>query len=98
MKLLVVIAALIICVILCDRYEERLPTPIKQLYALWKQFSHILGIVMSFLILSLLWFVGFGMYAIILNIIRLPTLFARAPDTYWIDAEKTTVESMQYQC
>ncbi|MDA0375825.1 MAG: hypothetical protein O3A80_00750 [bacterium] len=97
MKFLVIIVVLIAGVLVCDKYEEKLFPPISWIYALWKKFSHVLGIVMSFLILTALWIVGFGTYAIVIRIITLPKRFAPKPDTYWINVEPTTVESMKRQ-
>ena len=97
MKLFLILAVLIIAVLLCDRYESKLPPPISWLYALWKKFSHVLGIVMSFLILTVLWIVGFGTYAIIIKIVTFPKRFASKPQTYWIDVAPSTAESMKHQ-
>lgn len=97
MKLLAILAGLVLFVLLCDKYEERLPQPIRMLYNLWKKFAHILGIMMSFLILTILWIVGFGIYAIILKVITFPKRFQPEPNSYWIDSELTTIESMKRQ-
>mgnify|MGYP003989956991 FL=1 len=97
MKLLIILALLVVTVLLCDKYEERLPPPISWIYALWKKFSHVLGTVMSFLILTVLWIVGFGIYAIVIKIITFPKRFKTKPNTYWIDVEPTTVESINHQ-
>ncbi len=97
MKLFVIFVILVVFVILCDKNEDRLPTPIKQIYSLWKKFSHVLGIVMSFIILTVLWIVGFGIYAIILKIITFPKRFQKDPNTYWIDAEVSDIDSMKHQ-
>jgi hypothetical protein len=97
MKLFVVLIALVLFVLACDKYEDKLFPPISWIYSLWKKFSHVLGIVMSFLILTILWVVGFGIYAIILKIITFPKRFSAAPDTHWIDAEPTKTDSMKHQ-
>lgn len=97
MKILIIIIALVLVVIFCDKYEDRLPPPISWIYAAWKKFSHVLGIVMSFLILTVLWIVGFGIYAIVLRIITFPKRFKADPNSYWIDCEPTTVDSMKHQ-
>ena len=49
----------------------QLPPPLSWLYKTWMAFSHFLGMIMSRVILTLLWIVGFGSYAVILTIIRL---------------------------
>ena len=59
-------------------------------------FSHILGMIMSTIILTILWIVGFGIYAVILKIVTLPARFRRSPDSYWIDAKPASVEEMRY--
>jgi hypothetical protein len=62
-----------------------LPPPLSWLWNGWMAFSKILGRVMSAIILTILWFVGFGMYAMILKI---GSLFKQKEtlSTYWIDA------------
>jgi len=97
MQLFVTLVLLVLFVLLCDKYEDKLFPPISWIYALWKKFSHVLGIIMSFIILTILWIVGFGLYAIILKIITLPKRFAKKPDSYWIDVQPTTVESLKHQ-
>ncbi len=73
----------------------KIPAPLQKLYALWMRFSHILGRIMSTILLTILWIVVFGLYAIVLKIIR---LFSKGsnPDTYWIDVSHETTD-MQYQ-
>lgn len=51
---------------------------------------------MSTIILTILWIVGFGIYAIILKIISIPTLFRKKPETYWINVKPETAETMKY--
>jgi len=97
MKLFVILGLLVITVLLCDKFENKLTPPISWIYAAWKKFSHVLGIVMSFLILTVLWIVGFGIYAIVLRIITFPKRFKADPNSYWIDCEPTTVDSMKHQ-
>ena len=60
-------------------------------------FSHYLGIVMSTIILTILWLVVFGAYAIIMKLWRLPKLFAKAPESFWVDTPKDFENSMRYQ-
>jgi hypothetical protein len=97
MELFLSLAILVVAVLVCDKYEDKLFPPISWIYALWKKFSHVLGIVMSFVILTILWIVGFGIYAIIMRVITLPKRFKPDPDSYWIDCEPTTIESMKHQ-
>lgn len=97
MKLVITLALLVVTVIACDKFEDRLPPPISWMYAGWKKFSHVLGIVMSFLILTILWIVGFGIYALVMKIITVPKRFAKEPATYWVESEPVTLESMHRQ-
>jgi hypothetical protein len=97
MKLLAILAIMVVAVLVCDKYEDKLFPPINWIYALWKKFSHVLGLVMSFLILTILWIVGFGIYSIVLRIITLPKRFSPDPNSYWIDCEPSTAESMKHQ-
>lgn len=73
----------------------KVPKPIKVLYALWMKFSHYLGLVMSTIILTILWIVGFGLYAIVW---RIACLFAKKKgnETYWIPAEQNPIEHMRH--
>lgn len=71
------------------------PAPLKTFYAAWMRFSHILGRIMSTILLTILWVIVFGLYAIVLKIMK---LFSKKPssDTYWIDVSKDSTD-MQYQ-
>lgn len=97
MKFLAFLALFAFLVILCEKYEDKLFPPLSWIFSLWKKFSHILGIIMSFLILSILWIVGFGLYGIILKIITLPNKFKPEHESYWLDATPTTKENMIHQ-
>lgn len=59
-------------------------------------FSHALGMVMSTIILTILWIMGFGIYAIVLRIISFPAYFRRHPNSYWIAAKPASAEEMRY--
>lgn len=60
----------------------KLPPPFSWLYAGWMTFSYILGIVMSTIILTILWIVGFGLYAVVLKMVRF--MRKESPkETYW---------------
>ncbi|MBI1934245.1 hypothetical protein HYS30_01130 [Candidatus Peregrinibacteria bacterium] len=59
-----------------------LPPPLSWLCAGWMTFSHVLGMIMSKIILTLLWIVGFGLYGIVLKIVKLVKREA-PPETYW---------------
>ncbi|TSC59480.1 MAG: hypothetical protein Greene041662_456 [Candidatus Peregrinibacteria bacterium Greene0416_62] len=72
-----------------------LPAPLKKIYDAWMSFSHILGRIMSTILLTILWIIVFGLYAIVLKIVK---LFSKTPskDTYWIDVSNESTD-MQYQ-
>ncbi|HLD08332.1 MAG TPA: hypothetical protein VJB60_04690 [Candidatus Peribacterales bacterium] len=72
------------------------PLPLRFLWKGWMGFSHILGMVMSTIILTALWIVGFGIYAIILKIILLPSRFWKEPDSFWIMVKQDPIENMRY--
>jgi hypothetical protein len=74
----------------------KLPAPLRWLKKGWMAFSHVLGLVMSKIILTILWIVGFGMYAIVLKILHLVS-FRKKPETYWVDTPKDFENSMKYQ-
>ncbi len=73
-----------------------IPFPLNELWQAWLAFGRAVGRVMSAMILTVLWLVGFGIYAIILKIAR---LFGKheKQETYWIEMKKTGQESMKYQ-
>ncbi|OGJ59882.1 hypothetical protein A2881_01975 [Candidatus Peribacteria bacterium RIFCSPHIGHO2_01_FULL_55_13] len=73
----------------------KLPKPLQQLYDLWMRFSHVLGRIMSTILLTIIWIVVFSIYAIILKMIY---LFSGKPptDTYWVDVSKDSTD-MRYQ-
>ena len=58
-------------------------------------FAETLGRIMSWIILTILWIVGFGIYGIIMKVVM---LFKRKQvDTYWVDPPKDFENSMKYQ-
>jgi hypothetical protein len=68
---------------------------LKAVKAVWMKFSHALGFVMSKIMLTIFWTVVFGIYGIILKLIRL----VRRPDrtVHWIPAgEKPSDLHMQF--
>jgi len=73
-----------------------LPFPLRQLFRGWMAFSHILGMIMSTIILTILWIVGFGIYAVILKIVTLPARFRKSPDSYWIVSKPANTAEMHY--
>lgn len=73
-----------------------LPPPLSWLWTGWKAFSHAFGRVMSFIILTILWIIGFGAYGIVRKIIG---LFGHKekPSTYWLDTEHSLEDSLSHQ-
>lgn len=72
------------------------PAPLRLLYKLWMKFSHALGFVMSRVILTVLWIIGIGIYAILLKIVRLFKK-EKSTGTYWIDVPADREENLKYQ-
>ncbi|HCI04177.1 TPA: hypothetical protein DE059_04600 [Candidatus Peribacteria bacterium] len=72
-----------------------MPKPLQPFWKAWCSFSHVLGKVMSFIILSLFWLVCFSIYGLGLKIWNLKNLFKKPVSTYWIDPPKDA--GMQYQ-
>ncbi len=72
------------------------PKPLKLLWKGWMAFSHVLGLIMSTIILTVLWIVGFGIYAIILRIVRIPKIFQKPAQSFWIDVSPDPKEHMRY--
>ena len=94
MKGLLILVGLITCVVLLDKCYDRLPRPLQRLYDLWEAFAHALGAVMSKVILTILWIIGFGPYAIIYKLLRKRD---SKKETYWIDVPKEVHTNMHQQ-
>ena len=62
-----------------------LPPPLSWFYDAWMEFSRVLGRIMSWMILTILWIAGFGTYAIIRKTAALFVAKSQAPGTSWID-------------
>jgi len=75
----------------------KLPPPFNWLWKGWNAFSHVLGFVMSKIILTIVWIVGFGIYAIIIKLFLIRKLMKKKPETYWIDIKQDPIENMKYQ-
>jgi hypothetical protein len=73
----------------------KLPAPLQKAYDVWMHFSHILGRIMSTILLTVLWVVVFGLYAVILKCMKLLRRDT-ASDTYWIDISKESSD-MRHQ-
>lgn len=82
------------------RFFEKCCPPIAKLLSgigrMWMKFSHALGFIVTTLILTILWIIGFGVYAVILRIVSIPKLFAKAQASYWIDVKAEDHDSMKY--
>jgi hypothetical protein len=73
-----------------------LPPPLRWLKDKWMAFSHVLGIIMSRIILTVFWLIGIGVYGIGMKIFML--FKKKGPqNTYWVPSTEETPESMQYQ-
>jgi len=81
-------------ILILDKYKSVLPTPLKQLYKMWEIFSHGLGMVMSKILLTILWLLVFGPYAIIWKALH---LFKKKPQSYWVDIDPKEKTDMKYQ-
>ena len=75
----------------------KLPPPLSWLYNAWMAFSKVLGMVMSKIILTILWIVGFGIYGIIRKIGLLFVGKTEAPGTFWIDVPPTAPDDLHHQ-
>lgn len=73
-----------------------LPPPFSWLYRGWMAFSHVLGMVMSRLILTLLWIVGFGIYAVVFKVIHLVQRKTLKP-SYWEAPPEEFEGRLKYQ-
>ena len=96
MKTIIILGLLVAAILLCDKYKERLPSPLKEIYALWEAFAKAFGLVMSSMMLAVFWIVAIGTYAVIRKIIRMFSS-KKEPDTYWIASEPHPVEAMKRQ-
>ena len=74
----------------------KLPPPFSWMYDLWMKFSHVLGMCVTKIILTLLWLTLFSLYGIGMKIFK---LFARKPesDTYWKDVPEKIENDLLHQ-
>lgn len=72
-----------------------LPSPLRWLWEGWKRVSRAIGIAMSFIVLTVLWIVAFGLYALVM---KCGKLFRRTPlpATYWRDVDPDYPESLSH--
>lgn len=73
-----------------------LPPPLNWLWKGWMAFSHVLGMIMSWIILTLLWITAFSIYGIILKVGGLFRSKA-PPKSEWVPAAEDFENSMKYQ-
>jgi len=73
-----------------------LPLPLQRLYDLWMRFAHLLGRIVSFLLLSILWLFGFGIYGIALRVAK-SIRPEPSRDSYWIDVPPKMADDMRHQ-
>lgn len=60
------------------------PKPLRTAYDLWMRFAHVLGRIMSFILLTILWLTIFALYAVVIKLVHL--FRKKSPsETYWID-------------
>jgi hypothetical protein len=95
MKLPAIIVALILCILLLDKFQSKLPPPFPQIHAVWMKFSHILGGIMSWIILAILWVTVFGPYALIYKLTNKKQNIDSTAKTYWIDVKEES--NLKYQ-
>lgn len=74
----------------------RMPSFLRRAYDLWMKFSHVLGLIVSSILLSVFWALVIGLYGVC---IRIATLFhpRESKDTYWVDSEPSTLETLPRQ-
>lgn len=77
-------------------------TVLQYAYRYWMVFARTLGKINSVIILTLLFFVVVGPYALVKKTIRMMRTLSRqaaAPQTYWVDkkARPATLEEMKRQ-
>ncbi len=72
-----------------------IPKPLKPLYDAWMAVSHFIGLIMSSVMLSIIWVVVFGAYAVIIKTVG---LFGakRRTGSYWADVSGE-VSDFQHQ-
>lgn len=97
MWIVIVVIALITFVLVCNKFENQLVPPFSWFYKAWMKFSHILGRIMSWILLTILWIVGFGIYGIVMKLVKLFKPKPHRVATYWIESEPHSVQQMSRQ-
>ncbi len=75
----------------------KLPPPFSWLWAGWMKLSLAMGFVMSRILMTVLWIVGFGFYAVVQKVMWLFGKKKTPKDSYWIDTEPDFANSMSRQ-
>ena len=88
MKFFIVLATLAVFVVLLDRFHDKLPTPFPQLHRAWTTFSHVLGTGVNYALLSIVWVLVFGPYALVYKCSHKKEEIDPSAKTYWKNAEK----------
>jgi len=73
-----------------------LPAPLRWLKEGWMAFSHVLGRIMSWIILTIVWIVLFGLYGIIMKVVLL-FRSRRTSNTYWVDPLPEVPDALTHQ-
>lgn len=80
-----------------DRHMKRLPLPLQLPWIGWKWFSYGLGRMMSWIILTLLWLVGFGAYGMVLHIVRFLRLEPERRASAWLEVAPNAPDTYRRQ-
>jgi len=74
----------------------KLPAPLRWIRDGWMAFSHLLGLIMSKIILTIVWIVLFSIYGVIQKIISL--LRPEKPQaSYWVDPPAEAPDALRHQ-
>ncbi len=73
----------------------KIPKALRPLYDGWMTVSHMIGLVMSSIILSILWVLVFGAYAVVIKTVSLFGAKRKAA-SYWADVSEE-VPDYQHQ-
>ena len=75
----------------------KLPPPLSWFYEAWMEFSKTIGMIMSKMIVTVLWIIGLGIYAIVRRILLLFVQKSEAPGSSWIDVEPVKQDDLHHQ-
>ncbi len=74
----------------------KIPAPLKLLYDWWMKLSRAIGLVVSSVLLTVLWGIGFGAYAIAFKVMRLFTKKTQIQSTWVTPPEEESELSNQF--